>query len=328
MINNYVKQGCINIYVSLPCPLKVPFKQMFDSFLESWNSDSTKQPIYMPLTTDCSPEGFEELAISAKSEDDLPDIHVTSSYRILFSEPFYGRFMKPGIYTGFPKEMYGDSYPQNVIEAAEKFHVGFLGFSSWGVIHDSKFNGQHPIPTSWSELTESRYKDLISIHGCHGQAGNISMLMNIKKAGGIPAIEKLAENVKKVEHFSKLIKELGSNKKSGTPFYILPNVAIANIPSTKRAELLSMEESIISPLMIIVKRSKTEQSMELLKFFSSGKFKKMLAGHSYFQPSDIEGIEVHKFEHMEIFVKESYKKIYNEANHLFVTALGEKIPQN
>ena len=328
MPKNFVKPECINVYVSLPCPLKVPFKQLFDPFMESWNSDSNNLPINIPSKDTCSPGDFEELMMTSDSEDLLPDVYITSSYKILFSELFSEKYLMSNIYTGLPKEMYGDDYPENVIEVAEKYNIGFLGFSSWGLIHDTKYTGEHSIPARWEELTEPGYKNLISIHGCHGQAGNISMLMNLKSAGGSTAIELLAHNIKKAEHFSKLIKELGSNKDSATPFYIMPNVAIANIPSTKKAELINVKEQVISPLMIIVKQSRLKESRGLLEFFTGSVFKRLLASHSFFQPQDIEGIEEHKFDHMDMFVKESYQRIYEELNKLFITSLGDKIPMN
>ena len=59
-----------------------------------------------------------------------------------------------------------------------------------------------------------------------------------------------------------------------------------------------------------------------------GVFKRLLAGHAYFQPCDIARIENHKFEHIELFLRESYKKVYDRLNGVFISALGEKILSN
>jgi ABC-type Fe3+ transport system substrate-binding protein len=323
MQKSLLKPGCLNVYVSMPCPLKVPFQQAFKPFVERWNANNANKPVYWPTVTDCSPEGIEKMMTAAITADELPDIFVTAAYNIVFSKPFHQRFIETGLFGGIPNESYGKFYPQNILDASRKFNVGFLGFSSWGLVRDHSVKGNFPVPGQWNDLVQPEYKGLFSMHGCHGHAGSLSMLLELKKKTGDEAISKLADNTHKVRHFAELIKAMGTAK-SETPYYILPYVAIANIPSSKRAELLKLNGGIITSMMVIVNQSKLETYDGIINFFTGRTFRQLLEESAYFQPDSVAGIESHNFADLELLSELYYDKV-TDLTASFIDMLGNKI---
>jgi hypothetical protein len=315
----------LNVNVSMPCPLKVPFQQLFSPFVEQWNADKTHLPIFCPMVNDCATEDLDQMIRSALTPKDLPDIYITSGYDELFSEKFHSRFLETGWFGGFHEDLYTLSYPKSTIEAAQKYHVGFLGFSSWGLVRDTSFKGEIPIPARWSDLVLPKFKGLVSIHGCHGHAGSLSMLLSLQTKGGDTALEKLADNIYKARHFSELIKGMNTSN-SATPFYIMPNSAIAHIPSVKHAELLELEEGILTPMMLIMKQSKAAECEGIIRFFTDSGFRNMLAGGAYFQPDKIPGIDRHAFSDLDLLSKGHYEK-YEKLVVQFAKMLGDKLKQ-
>lgn len=314
----------IYFYASMPCPLKTPFGQFIKPYIHSWNSNQNNIPIYCPLDTDCSSDDLKERLLNATSDYELPDIFTTTAYDVIFSEVFRKKFIETGIYGAFPTELYKDEYPDNIKKASEKFRTGFLGFSSWGMVQDLSFKKSYPVPQGWKEIINPEFKGLFSIHGCHGHAGSLSMLLSLVRTEGESVIGKLAENMHKVWHFSRLIKEINTKSEDKTPFYILPYVAITNIPSVKNIEVLPLHDSIITPMLCVVKQSKMEQCMELLKFLTNSQCKQMLSKGAYFQPFEINGIEKHKFEDLEELTNNYYEKAAIHTN-TFIELLGDKM---
>ncbi len=314
----------IYFYASMPCPLKNPFGQFIKPYIHEWNSNPDNLPVYCPLDTDCSSDELKERLMNAKSDNDLPDVFVTTAYDVIFSELFQKKFIETGIYGAFPTELYSEDYTRNIREATEKFKVGFLGFSSWGMVQDLSLGENYPVPAGWKEIVQPQYKELFSMHGCHGHAGSLSMLLSLVRSGGVEDIPKMADNMYKVWHFSRLIKEINSTSEEKTPYYILPYVAINNIPTIKRMRILSLADSIVTPMMCVVKQSKMEECKGLLNFLTSAECKNVLSKGAYFQPHEIDGLEKHDFVDLEELTDNFYAKSARYGDQL-IDYLGDKM---
>lgn len=323
-VYSYVKRGHLNVYVTMPCPLKVSFNQLFQPFVEEWNANRSKMPIHWPQVTDCAPEGIEQTMTNAISSAQQPDVFVTSDYNILFNPTFNERFLKSGLMGGFPASFYPEGYPENLLLAAERFHVGFLGYSSWCVVYNKAVEGNYPIPKKWIDMVKPEYKGLLSIHGCHGHAGSLTMLLYLQKKTGHEAINQLADNISKVRHFAQLIDEMGTKRSEATPFYLMPYSAISNIPSTKNIEVLPLDGGLLTPMILIVKKSKKEACKGLIDFFTSSTFKNTLSRNAYFQPDDLLEIENYDFADMQV-LSELFFPEANKLNGKFALKLGNKI---
>jgi hypothetical protein len=160
------------------------------------------------------------------------------------------------------------------------------------------------------------------MHGCHGHAGSLSMLLELKKKNGDEDISRLADNTYKVRHFAELIKAMGTTK-SETPYYILPYVAIANIPSSKKAELLKLNGGIMTSMMVIVNQSKLETYSGIIDFFTCKTFRQLLEESAYFQPDSVVGIESHSFADLVLLSKLYYNKVA-DLTASFIDMLGDK----
>ncbi|MFT3739326.1 MAG: ABC transporter substrate-binding protein [Breznakibacter sp.] len=314
-----VPAGSLHVHVSMPCPLKTPFKQLFIPFVEAWNRDTSRPPLYWPGMGGCTDEAMDQ-----SFGNGMPDVLVTSGYNLLFSKPFRQRYIESGIYGQLPLDFYPASYPRQLLDASQKFGVGFLGFSSWGLVHDTTFSPSPEVPASWHDLVRPGFRQQFSIHGCHGHAGNLSMLLALVRAQGEKALSGLAGNIKKVRHFAELIDEMGSSSPQKTPFYILPYSAIAHIPSKKQVQIVPLNDSVLTPMMCLVKQSEIARSRDLLHFFAGKEFKQLLLRGAYFQPDGLDGIEHHGFDDMQ-----ELSRVYYEGAEpllsVFTTLLGDKM---
>ena len=72
-----LKKGAINLYMNMPCPLKVVCKMVIGEFVELYNS-SHEVPIYSPMLLDGDSKGIEGELKAAMTEEELPERLVAS----------------------------------------------------------------------------------------------------------------------------------------------------------------------------------------------------------------------------------------------------------
>lgn len=314
--NQYVKPGAINIIATMPCPLKVPFKQLFTPFAMQYNKQHPDKPIFAPDIIDCSPEGLDELLIGAKSPNELPDIMLTSSFAVAFSPQFYHRFVETDILCGYTHPSQAGNMPQEVKKLLDKYHLGALAFSSWSVVQD--FSISKNSPSSWNEILQDTYQGQITVHGCHGKQGSTSLLLFLEQNGGKDAIARYARNIVDIRHFAQIIKRMDSANPLRTTFNVLPDSAASHIPSTKKVKRLKLSEGFpLNPMLLLVKKNHVAQCQEVLDFMHSPQFKNMLAESGYLMPDLIAWDEKYTIPDFERLATHGIETVTNELEAIY-----------
>lgn len=272
----YLMDHSINVHISMPCPLKVPFRQMFTPIVENYNAAHPEMPLHCPNITDCSSIDIEEVMKTAKDESVLPDIIITTNFRILLTNGFYDRFIGNHIFEGVINPKYADQVPELVKEKLTKSNIGVWNFSSWSFVQDLTLEQPDQPIESWSQIVSPEMEGKITAHG-HVDKATFSLAYYIQKNYGDEGLKRYAQNVADLKHFSQAIKRLGSTDPDKTLLTMLPDVAISKIPANKKVKVLDLKEAkLLSPMIMMVKRSKLEQCKEVLDVLWSEPFEALL----------------------------------------------------
>lgn len=284
----YVRQQSIRVIATMPCPLKVPFRELFNAFIENYNTNNPYHTIFCPDQNDCTNPEFDKLLLHAANEDELPDIYLTSNYNILFDKSFYAKFVKTGILSGYIDESQQAYIPEPILNAFRQHNIGCLAFSSWGVAQDYSVSEIRKKPQSWAEILEPDFLNQITVHGCHGKAGSTGLLLFLQQQCGDDAIARFARNVIDMRHFALIIKRMDSMDDMRTALNVLPDVAASHIPSWKSVERLRFAEGCpLNPMILMVKKSKLDTCRPILNFFHGSSFKRMLQSNGYLMPAEL-----------------------------------------
>jgi hypothetical protein len=271
-----LKPEAIHMHVAMPCPMKVPFKQLFTPFVERYNATHIDEPIHCPDILDCGSQDLEQMLQQAKCENCLPDIIVTGNYNLVFAQGFHARFLKTGLFEGVTPEPYLDAMPVHMRENLVRNHIGVLCFSSWSVVQDLTAGHASDDITSWEELLNPATEGSFTVHG-HLDKAVFGLMYFLYDTFGEEGIRRYARKIVDIKHFSQIIKRFGSSDPNKTAFSILPDVAVAKIPSGKRVRILNLKEGkVLSPMMLAVKKSKRERCREILAVFESRGFRTLL----------------------------------------------------
>ncbi|MEI6848092.1 MAG: ABC transporter substrate-binding protein [Chlorobiaceae bacterium] len=264
-----LKKGAINLYINMPCPLKVVTKMAISEFAENYNS-SHNIPIYSPMLLDGDSKGIEGELKSAQTEDDLPEVLIASGLHTVLSRQFKERFINTGIYTGISSDEALKIMPAIFQNLVKEHNIGIFAIGYWSIVVDLSTNPLVPYPYRWIDLVNPRYKDLITVHGYNGKASIASLLLILKEQLGSNATTDFACNIRNVWHFAEVLKRLDSSEPRRTPFNLLPNAATVQIPSRKNAAILEFEDGpILAPMLMFVKTSKIEECLPIVTFFRS-----------------------------------------------------------
>jgi hypothetical protein len=317
--------GALNVYATMPCPLKVRFKAEFETFIAEYNA-SHSQPVYCPTILDGAPKAIEDLLRAATCEEELPDLWVTTGFHTLFSRDFKRRFIDSGVLLGVTKPECVPFLPPEFQRVASTYNIGFLAFGGWELICDTSLTDEMLYPKSWSDLAKPEFRGKVSIHGYHGKASGASLLLVLQERMGQGAIREFARNIGAVRHFAEIIKSLDSSDPQRLAFNILPNAASRQIPSKKRVVQLEFKDGpLMAPLMLFVKRSKLEACRDLLGFFWGDKFRSVLAGGDFLMPDQMDWLRNYTFPSWDYLASRDFAELSEELNAEFRAGLAPGI---
>jgi len=263
------------VYASVPCPLKVRFKAVFETFMANYNKQHEK-PIYCPTVLEGASHDAEEHLLNARCAEELPEVILTMNIGNFFDADFKRRFIDTGILVGYqPIEV---DLPERLSAVNQMLQNGLYAFGAWAIVEDLVAQNTAVAPKRWLDFASTALQATINLHGCPDHISGSSLLFVVHERGGDEAVQNLARNIKQIAHFSKLIKVI--NQRSGDKnarFVMLPGSAAYQIPSSKKTTLITMDEGpLLSPMLLLVKAGMQEKYQPILDFFFSSEMRAVL----------------------------------------------------
>ncbi|MFM2478858.1 ABC transporter substrate-binding protein [Celerinatantimonas sp. MCCC 1A17872] len=314
------KPDALNLVASVPCPIKVKFKMVLEAFIDQYNA-SHDTPIYCPSIMDGIPHGLEETLRSVDDPQYLPDLWLSTSMRTALTQPFRKNFIDSGVLQGINSDL--SEFPQPFKDAGEKYNLGFFAFGNWSLLCDLSVKDAAPYPRTWDDLLQEQYHGQIAIHGCHGEVGAMTLLQVLLEKYSDEGIRKLAHNIGGVRHFSKLIKAVDSNDKERVAYNILPNAAINQLPSRKRAAIVELEDGpLLTPMTLFAKKSKLAELQPIIEFLKGPKAAQVFHVGGFIEPAMMDWAEPFTFPSWESLLNNDHAKMTEHLNNTFIDALA------
>ncbi len=283
-----LKRGAINLYMNMPCPLKVVCKMVIGEFAELYNR-SHEVPIYSPMLLDGDSKGIEGELKAALTEDELPEVLIASGLHTVFSKGFRTRFIDSGVYSGVTSATAIERMPETYRRLVTQHNIGIYSTGFWSVVADLSMSSCVPWPRRWTDLVDPLYKDLITVHGYNGKASIASLLLLLKEQLGSSAATDFAGNIRNVWHFAEILKRIDSSEPRRTPLNILPNAATVQMPTKKRAAIIEFEDGpVLAPMLMYVKTSRMEECRPLINFMHSNAMSQALRRGDFYHAGDFD----------------------------------------
>ncbi|NTU98111.1 MAG: ABC transporter substrate-binding protein [Chlorobiaceae bacterium] len=320
-----LKKGAINLYMNMPCPLKVVVKMVIGEFAERYNSSHTV-PIYSPMLLDGDSKGIEGELKAAESEEEIPEIMIAAGLHTVLSKGFKKRFIDSGIYTGITSEAALGKMPDAYKKIATENNIGIFSIGQWSIVCDLSLKTAVPYPHRWTDLVNPRYKDLITVHGYNGKASIAALLLVLREQLGKNAVIDFAGNIRNVWHFAEVLKRLDSSEPRRTPFNLLPNAATVQMPSKKQAAILEFEDGpVLAPMLMYVKTSRMEECRPLVNFLHSATIRHALRRGDFFLADEFDWSQPFSYPSWEYLMNNDYEELVAELDVELKKGLGPDV---
>lgn len=271
-------QHNLHFAAMLPCGLRNPFKEYFESFV----ADNTEQFASFNYLVEGNVNhelSYYPLLDGITDSSELPDIIMASDVNNFFHRPFIERFIEKGIF-----KTYTPYTPNNYLEKAGYSDPAgnFTMFTSNMLIMvvDKQKLGDRKMPEKWSDLLAPEFENDIIMRGEENFFCNAIMLPFFKE-NGLDAIKILAKNIKSGMHPAEMVKLAGKNAEEGAAVYIMPYFFAKRILNKDATVVWPNDGAIVSPVFLLVKKDKIEEHKLLLDFLTSKATGDMLSGRHF-----------------------------------------------
>jgi len=257
------KTGDIRIIGLLPCPVRIPL-------LEQFNSLSNVKKINHNLKA--ASEGLDWLKEDVKKADvdDLADIYISAGFDLFFEDDLMKRFKDQKVFKDFYSDKdYNKDFNNEVIQLKDpNGDYSMIGVVPAVFLVNTLVLGDRPMPKTWKDLLDPIYTGSISLPVSDFDLFN-AILIHLYKEFGIEAVKTLGKSLISSMHPAQMVK---SEKRSR----IKPAISIMPYFFTKMALPGSVmkavwpeDGAIISPIFMLSKADKEEELKEVTDMFMS-----------------------------------------------------------
>lgn len=311
-------EGKLNVYASVPCPLKVRFNESFEAALASLGAQAGTGVHCSNLLPGDKSDLAERLTC-AESVEDLPDVIVTTRAATVLDPKFRSRFLDTGKLIGYIHAEERAGLPPELADVAERLNLGFLAFGGWSVVVDLSLAEGLDMPRSWADLADEKFRGLISIPGHGDEICGPNTLRVIEAKLGLEGVRRLARNTRLVKHFSELVKRIDSGMDERTPFSLLPDAVSAQIPSRKRAARLQWNDGpILMPIFQFVRRDRLEASRAALDFFRGPVFSGVMRIGDFHTPTQMDWADGWSYPDWDELLRQDYPAVTQALAAIFL----------
>jgi ABC-type Fe3+ transport system substrate-binding protein len=258
----------IRISGLLPCPVRLPLLEGFDSFVEQYQQDTGLKVSYRfeaaSVGADWLAEHFDEMS----NINTLPDIFVSAGFETFFDPATIGKFKDEGVFTDLTRGPHNRSF-DGVELRDPKGHYGMISMvpSAFMVNHDEL--GDLPVPRTWADILSPAFEQKVALPVGDFDLFN-AILLTIHKTYGDDGVKRLGRCMLKSMHPAQMIKNAQRVSEEKPPVTIIPYFFSRMAGMVKTLEVVWPEDgAILSPIFMLTKSSKKEQLQPIADFLYS-----------------------------------------------------------
>ncbi len=274
------KKDTIKVSGVLPCPVRIPLLEAF----ESWLADN-KLDYNITYELKAASMGIDWLKdnLTHQSDKELPDIFISAGFDLFFDKKLLGKYKSQDIFedlTDFHK--YNEDFHNDYIKLEDpNKQYSILGVvPAVFLVNQEELNGRK-MPSSWEDILKGEFENSVSLPIGDFDLFN-AILLNIYKKYGEEGIKKLGRSLQRSMHPSEMVK-------SHIKEYDKPAVTIMPYFFTKMIKrgspmvpIWPKDGAIISPIFMLTKKENKEKIQPIVDFFASKEVGEILSHNGKF----------------------------------------------
>ena len=272
-----VKEAETKILGLLPCPVRIPLLETFDS-----KCDTSKVNYELKAASE-GLDWLKEDMHSASNEDDLADIYISAGFDLFFEKDFVKKFKNTKTFSDFGKDLpFNKDFENDSIQLRDP-NGDYSMFSVVPAVFlvNTLVLGDRPMPKTWKDLLDPIYEGSVSLPGSDFDLFN-AIMIHIYKEYGEAGVLRLGKQMIASMHPAQMVK---SDRRSR----VKPAISIMPYFFTRMALAGSLmkavwpeDGAIVSPIFMLTKTSKKEQLKQYTDIFFSKEVGEILSHKGLF----------------------------------------------
>jgi len=271
----------ITISGLLPCPVRLPLLEGFDSFIEQYTKDTGVTVSYKFEAASLGSDWMEEHIQTVTESDQLPDIFVSAGFETFFDPRTIGRFKDQGLFSDLTSGPINKSFDGLDLKDP-KGHYSLISVVPAAFMVNRDELGDLPVPRTWSDILKPEFEQKVALPVGDFDLFN-AILLSIHKEFGDEGIKKLGRCMLKSMHPAQMIKNAQRVAEEKPPVTIIPYFFSRMAGMVKSLEIVWPEDgAIISPIFMLTKASKQEKLQPIADFLYSKEVGEILTNKGLF----------------------------------------------
>ena len=265
----------------LPCPVRIPLLDSFNTFSKEYQSRHNINLEYELKAASMGVEWIDDNLKDIIDPSGIPDLFISAGFDLFFDEEKIGKFKKNGVFkdsvscTGVNPSFrdYNLKDPQG--------HYSMIGVVPAVFLVNLKDIGDRKVPKTWEDILSPEFENSVSLPVGDFDLFN-GMLLNIHKRFGEDGVRKLGRSLLESLHPSQMVKS--ENKAVNRPVItILPYFFTKTVREGSTMTAVWPEDgAIISPLFMLAKADRLDKLQEIIDFFASKETGEILSHQGLF----------------------------------------------
>jgi len=259
----------IKIQGLLPCPIRIPLLEKFESYLLKQDKSVVDNIGYELKAASMGLGWLKNDVINNDNPDNLSDIFISAGFDLFFEKDLMGKFKEKKVF----KDMsginnYNKDFENEYISLKDpKGDYSMLGVVPAVFLVNTELLNGRKAPESWEEILKDEFHNSISLPVSDFDLFN-SILIHIYKKFGEDGIKKLSENLLSNLHPSQMVK---SHVKPEPPtITIMPYFFTKTVRENSPMKFIWPKDgAIISPIFMLTKKDKENDIGDLAKYLAS-----------------------------------------------------------
>ncbi len=284
--------GDIRVAGLLPCPVRIPLLEAFDSLSKKITAETGKTVGMKLAAASVGADILDQGLARIETEADLPDIFLSAGFEAFFDQKNMARFKDKGVFTDRSWDEHNAMMKPYGLQDPDG-HYAMLGIvPAVFLVDKTQLEEGEEIPRTWAEILGPRFKGKVSMPVGDFDLFN-GILLTIWKEFGDEGVAAIGRNLLEGMHPSQAAGRFAPKGGKGPMISVIPYFFSKMAQFNPHAEIVwPSDGAVVSPIFMLLKKSAPREAEQIAEFFASKEVGEILAHRGLF-PSCHPEVENH-----------------------------------
>ncbi len=274
--------SAIDIKGVLPCPVRIPLLEGFESWLADTSGVNPDSVNYELQAASMGVEWLKDELLESEDEGTLSDIFLSAGFDIFFDHNLLEKFKEQHVFADYSGiNTYNMDFDNDHIKLQDpKNEYAVIGVVPAVFLINNDMLGERSMPKTWADLLKPEFAGSVSLPVGDFDLFN-AILLNVYKNFGEEGVHNLKRCFWAPMHPAEMVKSHTKKHKPTVTImpYFFTKMAKPGGPMTP---IWPEDGAIISPIFMLAKKSKEESLKPFVEFFASKSVGEILSHNGRF----------------------------------------------